>query len=1141
MATLLIPSILLMGVQKVYAATGSLLMNDFQVSTGSAINVPVRVNITGGDLSEFSITVTYDESVVDILTDTDIVLNPLFTGTVVASSGPGISTITASTLTPQTGTIELADLGFTAIGASGASATVTVTPEGGSFVDSTTAPFSPEPAPVSATATLVDTTPDVFSFPAQNNVPLSTPIDSAPITVTGIDVVTPISINNGAEYSIDNGAFTSVAGTINNNQTVVVRLLSSASYSTTTTTFLKVGLGGDDFRVTTLADPSIDTVPDGFAFVNQFNVPLSTPIDSAPITIAGINAPSPITVTNGEYSINSGAFTSTAGTIENGSTVVVRLISSADYLTATSAVLNVGGAADDFRVTTLALPDTTPDQFTFVDQIDMAPNAAVDSNAIVVSGINLASPITITGGEYSINGGVFTSVDGTVNNNDSVVVRQTTSASFSSTTDASLTIGGVNDIFSVTTIAQDVTPDQFTFIDQTDVAPSTPIDSNAIIVAGINSAAPITILNGEYSINGAAFTSADGTVNVGDSIIVRQTSSSAFATPTTATLTIGGVSDDFTVTTFAEDTTPDQFTFVDQTDVTLSTAVDSNAITVAGINSPALISIVGGEYSINGGAFTSGNGIVNNGESVIVRQTSSASFNTTTDATLTIGGVSDTFSVITIGEPGDTTPNPFTFTDQTDVAISTPIVSDAITVSGITAAAPISITAGEYSINNGAFISTDSTINNGDTVIVRQTSSSSFATPTTATLTIGGVSDGFTVTTAAEDTTPAPFTLSAITQAPLNTIETSNTITVAGINSPSPATITGGEYSINGGPYTTDPALVSNADQIVVRLTSSPSPATTSTATLTIGGVSASFNVTTVDEDSTPDQFTFNDQTDVPLSTVTDSDPINIMGINVSVPISIVGGEYSINGEAFTAADGTIGNGNSVIVRQTSSASFATTTTATLTVGGISDAFSITTIAETNGAPVLGTISDQNVLINNALTFTATASDPNGNTLTFSLANAPAGAVIDPATGVFTWTPSQIGAFTFDVIVSDGNLSDTDSITINVSETPQPPIVAPTVKAEDNGDGCGRDCKKYNEYRRKFKSNENHKIYLTLKAMKNNDPANFMRLENTYKLYKDFSDREIKKLSLQVQNDFKQFKKYEGYKHYKNYKEKVGK
>lgn len=97
----------------------------------------------------------------------------------------------------------------------------------------------------------------------------------------------------------------------------------------------------------------------------------------------------------------------------------------------------------------------------------------------------------------------------------------------------------------------------------------------------------------------------------------------------------------------AADTTPDPFIFNYETDVDLNTVITSNTITVSGINAPAPISITGGTYSINGGMYTNENGTVNNGDTVTVQQTSAGSYMTTTVATLTIGGVSDTFSVTT--------------------------------------------------------------------------------------------------------------------------------------------------------------------------------------------------------------------------------------------------------------------------------------------------------------------------------------------------------------------------------------------------------------------------------------------------------------------------------------------------------------
>lgn len=199
-----------------------------------------------------------------------------------------------------------------------------------------------------------------------------------------------------------------------------------------------------------------------------------------------------------------------------------------------------------------------------------------------------------------------------------------------------------------------------------------------------------------------------------------------------------------------QDTTPDAFSFSDQTGVAVSSLITSNSITITGINTSTSISVSGGSYSVNGGGFTSTGSSVVNGDSVRVQQTSSASYNTTTDTVLTIGGVSDTFSVTTEAAPqNDTTPDAFSFIDQTGVAISTAITSNSITVSGINAATAISIVGGTYSVNGSGFVSSAGSVNNGDNVQVKLTSSSNYSTTTNAILTIGGVSDTFSVTTLA--------------------------------------------------------------------------------------------------------------------------------------------------------------------------------------------------------------------------------------------------------------------------------------------------------------------------------------------------------------------------------------------------------
>ena len=202
-------------------------------------------------------------------------------------------------------------------------------------------------------------------------------------------------------------------------------------------------------------------------------------------------------------------------------------------------------------------------------------------------------------------------------------------------------ITGANMLF-----AGGTTPDAFTFTDRTNVALSTEYKSNAITVTGIDTAAPISVAGGTYSINGGTYTSASGTVSLGNTVKVRKMSAAAYATTKSATLTIGGVSDTFSVTTHAA-TQPDPFTFTNQTNAALSTEFKSNAITVSGLGAAASISIIGGTYSVNGGAYTSDGSTVVNGNTVKVRKMSATAYATTKSATLTIGGASDTFSVTT--------------------------------------------------------------------------------------------------------------------------------------------------------------------------------------------------------------------------------------------------------------------------------------------------------------------------------------------------------------------------------------------------------------------------------------------------------------------------------------------------------------
>jgi hypothetical protein len=94
-------------------------------------------------------------------------------------------------------------------------------------------------------------------------------------------------------------------------------------------------------------------------------------------------------------------------------------------------------------------------------------------------------------------------------------------------------------------------------------------------------------------------------------------------------------------------------------------------------------------------------------------------------------------------------------------------------------------------------------------------------------------------------TTPDPFSFTALNGVDPSKLEVSNAVTVEGTNASSPISITGGTYSINGGPFTAAPGYVSPGAHVVVSVESSPSYLTATSAHLTIGGVAATFTVTT--------------------------------------------------------------------------------------------------------------------------------------------------------------------------------------------------------------------------------------------------------------------------------------------------------
>ena len=397
-------------------------------------------------------------------------------------------------------------------------------------------------------------------------------------------------------------------------------------------------------------------------------------------------------------------------------------------------------------------------------------------------------------------------------------------------------------------------------------------------------------------------------------------------------------------------TTPNNFFINSKFSVPRGSVQVSDSITITGIGAPVAISVTAGAYSIDGGAFTANPGTIVNGQSVVVRLTSSPNYATELSSTLTVGGVSATFSVRTIA---------------------------------------LTINAAQYF-----------PLIPGSTWLMRRNGVSGTATITTSQI-VNGVS-----TLGLQDALDGSTTYYSNDASGLRQHRTSfpprfvpGCGTVNEIDTYSgpaiilfPDNLFGQTYYWNGNvtadsvcgslqfSYSVNSSFLSiervtvpagQFDAAKVRLqwsftgnNSSGDTADTYWLAAGIGIVKrvdgygiAHELVSTNIVRTVPDEILLFAQSGAPPGTLTISAPVSITGITAAATISITGGEYSIDGGVFTASTGNVTNGQTVRVRLTSAVSPQAGTSATLTVGGVSGIFAVTSGNAVPNTPTAVTLS----------------------------------------------------------------------------------------------------------------------------------------------------------------------------------------
>jgi hypothetical protein len=102
------------------------------------------------------------------------------------------------------------------------------------------------------------------------------------------------------------------------------------------------------------------------------------------------------------------------------------------------------------------------------------------------------------------------------------------------------------------------------------------------------------------------------------------------------------------------------------------------------------------------------------------------------------------------------------------------------------------------------------------------------------------------------------------------------------------------------------------------------------------------------------------------------------------------------------------------------------------------------TVNNANRSPVLDPIGNKTVSEGALLTFTISATDPDGDTLTYSASNVPSGGAFNTSTRTFSWTPGYTQAGSYPNVrfqVSDGSLITAENITITVNNADRSPVL----------------------------------------------------------------------------------------------------
>ena len=607
--------------------------------------------------------------------------------------------------------------------------------------------------------------------------------------------------------------------------------------------------------------------------------------------------------------------------------------------------------------------DDTPDAFVLQDQ-QVREGGDVLSNIIQVTGINV--PVTArvsTNSQISVNDGSFTSNSATVQNNDFVQIKAFVSNNVANSNLVNLNIGNTHSSYVISVLGQN---NQVKATTDSVVADSryeneligTIVQQSEQVVRYFASSFTDTLIYSIISTNTSLFTinSVTGEISLNNipndvdvgtqTVLIQATDSHDSSATVMLYVPIINVNDVPQVTTASIIT---EFFLVDKASsgTIIVNSAEMNQYFIDQDGDTLTYTIAVTESSTNLFAINS-----TSGELIFSRALNNTDVAdqkviiAVTDMHQTTAKLAVTIPIIT--SQSYRLANFDTIVDAQRNAVQQ---SEIITLEGFRGTTMnLSITGGEYRVRSddqdwSSWLSESSEIEEGQQLQVRHISASNFNTTQITTIKIGSHSLNFLSVTKESNLTPLSFGFAEVYLIQPNQVIESDSVMIKGLDGEAIVSVSGGQYRLDNGSWQSLAGVVRTGQVLQVRMIASNEYATSKTMQIMVGDLQVSFVTHTVDRDTTIDPIVFNTIDDAPTSTLIFSNLVYITGINTSLSISISGinAEFSINGRAFTNSSGQINNGDSLRLRLRSAETSLTTTSISVNLGSSRASFTVIT------------------------------------------------------------------------------------------------------------------------------------------------------------------------------------------------------